>query len=142
MCGLAGFLGGGAQHDAAGEESLLRRMAEAIARRGPDDSGYWCDTSERIGLGHRRLAIVDLTAAGHQPMLSADGRYAIVFNGEIYNHMALRQALEQEGLVLPGVDIRIPRHCWLALTHGAWRARSSASSACSRWLSGIDKPGR
>ena len=100
MCGLAGFLGGGAQHDAAGEESLLRRMAEAIARRGPDDSGYWCDTSERIGLGHRRLAIVDLTAAGHQPMLSADGRYAIVFNGEIYNHMALRQALEQEGLRL------------------------------------------
>lgn len=98
MCGLAGFLGGMGADGASGEEALLRRMATGIARRGPDDSGYWCDVAHRIGLGHRRLAIVDLTAAGHQPMRSADGRYVIVFNGEIYNHMDLRQELEQCGV--------------------------------------------
>lgn len=97
MCGFTGFLGGTASHGAVGEEALLRRMADAIARRGPDDSGYWCDVSQRVGLGHRRLAIVDLTTAGHQPMLSADGRYVVVFNGEIYNHMELRQELGQNG---------------------------------------------
>ncbi len=98
MCGLTGFLGGSAAHGAAGDEALLQRMATAILRRGPDDSGYWCDTPERIGLGHRRLAIVDLTAAGHQPMVSVRGRYVMVFNGEIYNHMELRQELAQSGL--------------------------------------------
>jgi asparagine synthase (glutamine-hydrolysing) len=98
MCGLTGFLGGAHPQGAAGDEAVLQRMATAILRRGPDDSGYWCDTPERIGLGHRRLAIVDLTAAGHQPMVSVPGRYVIVFNGEIYNHMALRQELGQHGL--------------------------------------------
>ncbi|MES2300366.1 MAG: asparagine synthase (glutamine-hydrolyzing) [Pseudomonadota bacterium] len=92
MCGLVGFLGGAAEGDAA----LLKRMADAIVHRGPDDEGYWHDAAERIGLGHRRLSIVDLSPAGHQPMRAASGRYTLAYNGEIYNHMLLRSALEAE----------------------------------------------
>jgi asparagine synthase (glutamine-hydrolysing) len=72
-------------------------MAGTIVSRGPDDAGYWSDTDRRIGLGHRRLSIIDPSSAGHQPMQSASSRYAIVFNGEIYNHLLLRQALEIAG---------------------------------------------
>jgi asparagine synthase (glutamine-hydrolysing) len=99
MCGLAGFMGG--LVGAGGEESLqqdsgqvlLRRMADTLINRGPDDGGYWCDAEQRVGLGHRRLAIVDLSPAGHQPMVSVSGRYVIAFNGEIYNHLDLRSEL-------------------------------------------------
>ena len=95
MCGLVGILGGVAlQEGEQSDEALLKRMADTITHRGPDDAGYWCDVEQRIGLGHRRLSIVDLTPAGHQPMQSASGRYVIAFNGEIYNHLLLRQALE------------------------------------------------
>lgn len=97
MCGLAGYLTTGAP-DAA----LLRRMAGAIAHRGPDDEGVWCDADAGIGLAHRRLAIVDLSPHGHQPMSSADGRWRMVLNGEIYNHASLRQALERAGSAPPG----------------------------------------
>jgi asparagine synthase (glutamine-hydrolysing) len=97
MCGFAGFLGGRAQYGQAGGEAMLKRMADTIAYRGPDDAGYWCDPGHRIGLGHRRLAIVDLSPAGHQPMPSGSGRYVIAYNGEIYNHMLLRQELESAG---------------------------------------------
>jgi asparagine synthase (glutamine-hydrolysing) len=93
MCGLVGFLGGVAGAD--GDEALLRGMADALFHRGPDDSGVWCDTVQRIGLGHRRLAIVDLSPAGHQPMVSASRRFEIAFNGEIYNHLDLRRELER-----------------------------------------------
>jgi asparagine synthase (glutamine-hydrolysing) len=94
MCGLIGFLGGDLGSDS--EETLLRRMSDTLIHRGPDDGGYWYDTEQRIGLGHRRLSIVDLSAAGHQPMHSANGRYVIVFNGEIYNHLELRSKLQEE----------------------------------------------
>ena len=94
MCGLLGFLGGVAD---AGEP-LLRRMADTLYHRGPNDSGVWCDSEQRIGFGHRRLSIVDLSLAGHQPMLSASGRFVMVFNGEIYNHLNLRKELEQVGV--------------------------------------------
>ena len=94
MCGFAGFLGGVVRHDASGEEALLRRMADTIVHRGPDDVGYWCDVEQRIGLGFRRLSILDLSPAGHQPMQSSSGRYVVTFNGEIYNHLSLRQELE------------------------------------------------
>lgn len=96
MCGLVGFLGGilnegGAQQSG---QALLRAMADKLILRGPDDAGYWDDAGQQIGLGHRRLAIVDLSPAGHQPMVSANGRYVMAFNGEIYNHLDLRRELE------------------------------------------------
>lgn len=94
MCGLVGFLGGvtGADGDA---ETLLHRMADTLIHRGPDDDGVWCDSEQRIGFGHRRLSILDLSPAGHQPMVSDCGRFVIAFNGEIYNHSDLRNELRQ-----------------------------------------------
>ena len=93
MCGLAGFLGGVGISKRA--EDVLRTMSDRILLRGPDDAGYWSDSEKQINLAHRRLSIVDLSPAGHQPMVSASGRYVIVFNGEIYNHLALRARVEQ-----------------------------------------------
>ena len=72
---------------------MVQEMAAAIAHRGPNDAGVWVDTDARIALGHRRLSIVDLSPAGHQPMLSGSGRYVIAFNGEIYNHLDCRASL-------------------------------------------------
>ena len=95
MCGLVGFLGNGVSQGATSEENILQKMADTIFSRGPDDAGYWYDAEQRIGLGHRRLSIVDLSASGHQPMQSASGRYVIAFNGEIYNHLKLRKTLEK-----------------------------------------------
>lgn len=97
MCGFVGFLGGTNVDGHAGDIATLTRMADTISHRGPDDSGCWADVERRIGLAHRRLAIVDLSPAGHQPMESSDGRYIIAFNGEIYNHMDLRAALAERG---------------------------------------------
>ena len=97
MCGLVGFLGGSVQFDTERGVAMLRKMADKIVNRGPDDDGYWCDAKHRIGLGHRRLAVIDLSQAGHQPMLSASGRYVIAFNGEIYNHADMRADLSSTG---------------------------------------------
>ena len=94
MCGLTGFLAGNYIH--AGALELVTRMANAIAHRGPDDSGVWLDETAGLALAHRRLSILDLSPAGHQPMVSASGRYVIAFNGEIYNHLSLRGALEKQ----------------------------------------------
>jgi asparagine synthase (glutamine-hydrolysing) len=69
-------------------------MTNRLVHRGPDDCGIWCDPNVPVGLGHRRLSIIDLSAEGHQPMLSASGRYVLVFNGEIYNYRDIRQELE------------------------------------------------
>ena len=90
MCGFAGFLSVAA---GAGSDVVVRAMTDAIAHRGPDDAGYWLDDEHGIALGHRRLAVVDLSPAGHQPMASSGGRYVLVFNGEIYNHLDLRAEL-------------------------------------------------
>ena len=89
MCGISGFWRSNIQVDVA----VAARMAQAIFHRGPDDGGVWTDDDAGLALMHRRLAIVDLSPAGHQPMHSACGRYVIVFNGEIYNHLALRAEL-------------------------------------------------
>ncbi len=94
MCGLAGFISP-ANRQASFLEMDATAMANAIRHRGPDDSGTWVDQAAGIGLGHRRLSVLDLSPAGHQPMASTDGRYVIAFNGEIYNHLELRQALQE-----------------------------------------------
>jgi asparagine synthase (glutamine-hydrolysing) len=95
MCGLTGYW----QHagDSWNMEALARKMASALAHRGPDDEGVWADENAGIVLAHRRLSIVDLSPAGHQPMHSHCGRYVIAFNGEIYNFAELRKDLEQSG---------------------------------------------
>ena len=72
-------------------------MAAALRHRGPDDQGVWVDPDAGLALSHSRLAILDLSAEGHQPMFSADGRFVIVFNGEIYNFHDLRSELEKSG---------------------------------------------
>lgn len=92
MCGFVGFL---SENASQFSENVLKNMAQAIKSRGPDDYGYFQDNQAGLGLAHRRLAIVDLSSAGHQPMLSSAGRYLIVFNGEIYNHQELRQQLNK-----------------------------------------------
>ncbi len=97
MCGFTGFLSATGGVDCAHAQDLLRRMADKIVHRGPDSDGYWVDPASGIGLAHRRLAIVDLSPAGAQPMASASGRYVLAFNGEIYNHQHIRRALEREG---------------------------------------------
>jgi asparagine synthase (glutamine-hydrolysing) len=92
MCGIAGIL----HHDGqAAEPDVLRAMADAIAHRGPDGEGYWHRGG--VGLAHRRLAVIDLTDAAHQPLLAEDGTSALVYNGEVYNYRELRAELQQLG---------------------------------------------
>ena len=101
MCGVAGFFW--TRNRERGEmQAIVSRMTDAIAHRGPDDSGVWVDPAAGIALGFRRLAIVDLSAQGHQPMRSASGRYIIIFNGEVYNHRSLRRELESSGCSFRG----------------------------------------
>ena len=98
MCGIAGIL---TFDDAAGRPEFgaaIQRMANLLARRGPDDEAFWTDPAGRLRLGFRRLAILDLTPAGNQPRISGDGRSVLIFNGEIYNFMALRSQLEAAGV--------------------------------------------
>jgi asparagine synthase (glutamine-hydrolysing) len=98
MCGIAGFID--RSGSAGGSELLQARvtaMTDAIVYRGPDDSGVWTDTATGVALGHRRLSIIDLSAEGHQPMISHGGRSVIVFNGEIYNFLEIRKDLEGRG---------------------------------------------
>ncbi len=97
MCGIAGVFG-----EQARDERVVRAMSGTLAHRGPDDEGAWIDGDAGIALGHRRLSIVDLSPAGHEPMHSADGRFVLTFNGEIYNFEELRAALDAGGSVPPG----------------------------------------
>lgn len=95
MCGIAGTLGGSLSPNDFGK--ILEQAGNTIAHRGPDDMGIWFDKETAIGFVHRRLSIIDLSPAGHQPMLSVTGRFVIIFNGEIYNHLDLRNELEKSG---------------------------------------------
>lgn len=96
MCGVTGFLGpSGPSVEAA--TAIVDAMARRIVHRGPDDNGTWVDPAHGVALGHRRLAILDLSQEGHQPMRSADGRRVLVFNGEIYNHRAIRDEIDRAG---------------------------------------------
>lgn len=102
MCGIAGFVDLGGD---LGEQELtriVRSMSDALVHRGPDDGGVWVSTHDGIAFGHRRLAILDLSEAGAQPMRSASGRYVVSYNGEIYNFLELRGDLENAGVRLRG----------------------------------------
>src|SRR5690554_4136163 len=85
MCGINGIV----SHTATEKEARIHRMNERLAHRGPNDKGSWVD--DTLALGHQRLSIIDLSAAGHQPMTSACGRYVMVYNGEVYNFQKLRK---------------------------------------------------
>ena len=101
MCGLAGiFTADGSSRDELTER--VTRMTDAIRHRGPDDEGQWVDADAGVGLGFRRLAIIDLSPRGHQPMRSPSGRYTLTFNGEIYNFQALRAQLAKAGRTFLG----------------------------------------
>ena len=96
MCGITGFWTSGRDH--TGEMSwITHAMTATLHHRGPDDHGSWVDETAGLALGHTRLSIVDLSASGHQPMMSASGRYVITFNGEVYNHRMLRRELTATG---------------------------------------------
>lgn len=99
MCGISGLIGARPVSPAA-----VAAMTALQAHRGPDDSGAWASADGRVALGHRRLAVIDPTPAGHQPMLSADGRHVLLFNGEIYNHLEIAARLGAEG-------VRLRSHC-------------------------------
>ena len=92
MCGIIGFLGGDFTNDQL-SNAILEEMSDQIVKRGPDSAGIWLDSSTKIALGHRRLAIVDLSPAGYQPMTSGSNRYVMTYNGEIYNSDEIRNEL-------------------------------------------------
>jgi asparagine synthase (glutamine-hydrolysing) len=94
MCGLTGFWQP-TTFSADASQAIAEKMADRIAHRGPDDTGVWVDEVAGIALIHRRLSILDLSPAGHQPMVSPSGRFVIAFNGEIYNHLEMRRELEK-----------------------------------------------
>ena len=93
MCGIAGLLDRRSGRTVEELEAVAGRMADRLVHRGPDDRGTWCEPASGGAFGHRRLASGDLSAAGHQPMASADGRWVIAYNGELYNADELRATL-------------------------------------------------
>ncbi|SNR76142.1 asparagine synthase (glutamine-hydrolyzing) [Lutibacter flavus] len=90
MCGITGFI----STEKIDFKYTLKNMINELIHRGPDDQGFWIDEEEKVGLGHTRLSILDLSQAGHQPMISKSERYVIVFNGEIYNHLSIRSEID------------------------------------------------
>ncbi|MHB8412429.1 MAG: asparagine synthase (glutamine-hydrolyzing) [Candidatus Acidiferrales bacterium] len=96
MCGIAGFMHLDGQQTAEALGAAAQCMARTLRHRGPDDEGVWVDANSGIALAHRRLSVLDLSPAGHQPMISESGRYVISYNGEIYNFLELRRKLEHE----------------------------------------------
>ncbi|MBT6671654.1 MAG: asparagine synthetase B, partial [Lentimicrobiaceae bacterium] len=124
MCGITGIFGCTNDNDLT---RVVGVMADSLVHRGPDDCGVWSDETAHIAFGHRRLSVIDLSQEGHQPMHSACGRYIIVFNGEIYNHKALRKELEYEF-----ASNHLPKGNGVV----GWRGQSDTEtllSAFSRW---------
>lgn len=97
MCAIVGFWDSRQRNEPGQLRQIALDMASVLQHRGPDDQGAWVDETAPLALGHRRLAILDLSSEGHQPMISADGRYVLVFNGEIYNFKSLRETLANSG---------------------------------------------
>ncbi len=102
MCGVAGFVDLKQQTAQADLEARAAKMAATLRHRGPDDAGVWADEQAGVAFGHQRLSIIDLSAAGHQPMISASGRYVLCYNGEVYNADELRGELEAAGHAFRG----------------------------------------
>lgn len=96
MCGIAGIVEHSVNQSKI-SQSILKSMSDVIIHRGPDSEGQWISDNKKCGLTFRRLSIIDLSEAGNQPMISTDGKYTIVFNGEIYNHLELREQLIKKG---------------------------------------------
>jgi len=102
MCGIVGIF----SNDSIAEMALVvKKMKHSIAHRGPDDSGEWIQKG--VGLGHRRLSIIDVSANGHQPMLSSDGKIVVAFNGEIYNYIELKEELKGHYQFRTGSDTEV-----------------------------------
>src|SRR5215469_7978597 len=121
MCGIAGIY---AYHSSARsvDRDELVRMRDHMAARGPDGSGDWQSADGRVGLGHRRLSIIDLSSRGAQPMHTADGRLVVTFNGEIYNYRALRSTLEAKGYAFQSnSDTEVLLHLYAELGHNMLR---------------------
>ena len=97
MCGICGYIDFAKREGAAAMRARVLAMSGTLRRRGPDGEAAWTDEAAGVALAHRRLAIIDLSPAGRQPMVSGDGRYVVTYNGEIYNFAALRAELESGG---------------------------------------------
>src|SRR5437588_470906 len=102
MCGIAGFVNPSHHFSGPELEELGLNMAATLRHRGPDDEGVWADRVSGVSLAHRRLAIQDLSMEGHQPMHSADRRFVLIFNGELYNFHEIKSRLEQKGHTFRG----------------------------------------
>ena len=102
MCGITGYLDLSKEKDNLSSQAIITHMMDTLIHRGPDDCGEWIEAQNGIALGFRRLSILDLSPAGHQPMASADGRYVMVFNGEVYNFKQLRNELVDLGHAFRG----------------------------------------
>lgn len=97
MCGFIGFIDPKRNRDASELRAIADHMSSRIAHRGPDDQGNWVSVDHQMALGFRRLSIIDVSEAGHQPITSRDGKFSMVFNGEIYNYLELKKALHDSG---------------------------------------------
>src|SRR5215216_826226 len=104
MCGITGFWDLTKSHSNEQLTTIVTAMRDSMRHCGPDDQGEWVDQTSGIALGFRRLAILDLSPTGHQPMLSADGRYVAIFNGEVYNYAELQAELEAAGCEFRGTS--------------------------------------
>ena len=135
MCGLAGFWD--TAHSLSDDDRVatVSRMADVLRHRGPDDRSLWTDPAAGLALGFRRLAIVDLSPEGRQPMLSKSGRYVLAFNGEVYNFLDLRKALEREGwgAFRGHSDTEVMLACFEALGCRALLERFSGMFAFALW---------
>lgn len=124
MCGITGFWDFSHETRSDDCQAIITKMADSLLHRGPDDEGFWMDASVGIALGFRRLAILDLTPTGRQPMISEDGRFVIIFNGEVYNHVTLRTELQNYGQSFKGhsdTEVMLAAVCQWGVTEAVKR---------------------